>query len=136
MMYVDTNVIVRALLNDHKEHSPKAQQFFTDARKRGVSLQTSEAVIAEVFYVLQSDKITPRLTREAIADLVSDFVTLTGINFPAKQYFHFVVMAYKNYKIDFVDALLIVKAEKEETNVVSFDQDLDKVNSSIRIEPQ
>jgi predicted nucleic-acid-binding protein len=107
-MYVDTNVILRALLNDHPEQSPKAQSFFTHAQRKGMQLRTSEAVLAEVFYVLESVHVTPHLSREAIADLVADFVTVSGIDFPSKEYILKIITAYKKHTIDFVDVLLSV----------------------------
>ncbi|KKQ77465.1 MAG: Chaperone protein ClpB [Parcubacteria group bacterium GW2011_GWA1_38_7] len=75
-MYIDTNIILRAILNDHKTLSPKAQKFFRLAKKRKTKLNTTDLVIGEIFWVLESKKIEPKLSRKKAADIILSFVNL------------------------------------------------------------
>jgi predicted nucleic acid-binding protein len=134
-MYVDTNVILRALLNDHPEHSPRAQHFFKSSKKKGIRLETSDAVVAEVFYVLESSKISPQLTRDEIAELLVSFIQLIDLKFAARDVFTTVLAHYREHSLDITDLLLVAQAEADDRQVVSFDKGLDKLNSKIRLEP-
>jgi predicted nucleic acid-binding protein len=134
-MFVDTNVILRALLNDHPEHSPRAQKFFKTSARKNTKLETSDAVIAEVFYVLESSLIVPKLSRGAIADLVVSFIQLVDLTFSSRHVFSRALTLYREHGHDLPDILLTASAEESDTKVASFDKGIDKLNPKIRLQP-
>jgi len=51
--FLDTNVIVRFLLNDEKNQAKKAKDFFETTVKNKEKLVITPLVLAEVIYVLE-----------------------------------------------------------------------------------
>lgn len=124
---LDTNVILRALLNDEPSLSKEAQDFIRKASKKGWQLHTTDLVISEVLYVLASKKLYS-FSREEVADYLSSFVSLTNLQFPSRDIFFDVLSAYESTNIDFADLHLFFTAKLHGFDrVVSFDMDLERL---------
>lgn len=63
MQYIDTNVFLRLLTNDHAEQSPRAHAYFKRLEAGEVRATIGEAVLLEIIFVLSSPKshALPRL---------------------------------------------------------------------------
>ncbi len=57
MEFVDTNIFIRYLTKDDPREAQACFELFQKAQRRGVQLTTSEAIIAEVVYVLSSKEV-------------------------------------------------------------------------------
>lgn len=123
-MYVDTNVIIRAILNDHKTLSPKAQKFFRKAKAENYKLKTVDLVIGELFWVLESKKLEPTLKKSQIADIILSFVNLVNLKFPSESIFTEAVEIYRNNKLDIADIFLYLSAKRTNKKLVTFDKKL------------
>lgn len=130
-MYIDTNYILRALLNDHKTQSKKAQNYFKSAKSRGTKLYTVDLVIGEVFWVLESDKVYPKIKRNDIADMLLSFVNLVDLKFPSAKVFTKACEVYKDTKLDITDIFLLLTAKQKNHKLKTFDKELKEVKSSI-----
>ncbi len=65
--FLDTNVILRHLLGDHKEFSPRATAFIERIERGEVRVHTSDADVSEVVFTLERTYDQPqRLIREAL----------------------------------------------------------------------
>ena len=120
---IDTNLIVRYLVQDHEKHAKAAEKLF-DACDRGqLILVVLPVVLAECVFVLDSFYGRPR------ADISSALATL--ISSPGVELSHAAVhldalQRYRQTKIHFVDCLIAATAAAENTPVATFDQDFQK----------
>ena len=133
--YLDSNVIIRAVANDHAEHSSRAQQFLTalaEPVERDVTL--TEAVLVETVLVLSSPRLY-KLPRVQIAQLLTDVVSLPGLTLSNREVYLDALAIYGSHNVDFVDALNAAHSSRNAGVVVSFDRDYDKIAVVQRIEP-
>ncbi len=118
MAFVDANIILRFLLNDHKELSPKAEQLISRAKEG--SMLITDIIVSEIWYVLRSLEIPRIKVAESIwllertpafhfenAELVGDYVRLLA-----------------NTKLDFADCYLAARVMREKSGLHSFDKEL------------
>lgn len=66
--FVDANVFIRMLMGDDPERTRACGALFAQAQRGEVDLHTSEAIVAEVVFVLKS-KVLFGLSRAQIAPL-------------------------------------------------------------------
>ena len=70
--FLDSNIILRFLLNDHKKLSKQARKYFTKAQDNKAVLFSTNLVIAELIWVLKSVyKKSIQEIYSAIKDLLS-----------------------------------------------------------------
>ncbi|MFH1280007.1 MAG: PIN domain-containing protein [Candidatus Beckwithbacteria bacterium] len=123
--FLDTNIFLRFLLNDHSTLSPKAKKYFNLLSNNQVILISNSLVIAEVVWVLKSfykyshikvnNSLTPLLSHKnlKINDKPSIFKTLD-------------LCQRKN--LDFVDAYIHIEASKRKIKLITFDKKLNKLS--------
>jgi len=131
--FLDTNIILRHLLGDHPDHSPRATAYLRQVEEGKVRVHTSEMVIFEAVFTLERHYRQPRAKiREALLPLLD----LPGIVLPGKRRFHKVFDLYVDLKLPFADAYHAVLMEHLKTDrIVTFDRDFDKVPGVTRLEP-
>jgi predicted nucleic acid-binding protein len=133
--FLDANVILRYILQDHPDFSPRANQFFADLSSGKIELFASEAVITEVVHVLGSPALYA-LPRTTIRNHLQTILGWPTLDIPQRSSILRALDIYAMLNIDFVDALTVAHMEREKINsVVSFDRDFDKVKSITRREP-
>jgi len=132
-VYVDTNVILRFLLNDPPEMAEKAAQVFEAAEKGEVTLVVNVMVIAEAIWVLQSFYKQPI---PAIAKVITDFILNEGILVEDKVTFLSALQLYEIKRIDFIDAWLAATMQQQGIQqIFSFDEHFDRIAEIQRLEP-
>lgn len=57
---IDTNVILRHLLNDHDDHSPRASALFLQVRRGDLSVFCPDTAIFEAVHILHGRARAPR----------------------------------------------------------------------------
>lgn len=79
-VYVDTNVILRYLLGDHRDMSSAATELFRQAGRGEIRLRIEPIILAECCCVLQG-KIYARYfpSRHSIADPLIRLILLPGV---------------------------------------------------------
>lgn len=102
-IWIDANVILRYLLNDHQEFSQKAQKIMLEAEQGRLKLLVAPITIAEVVWTLESFYKIPR---KEIADILSAFVCADGIKAEEEDVVLFALKSYKESNVDFIDAYL------------------------------
>ena len=125
---VDTNVLIRHLVNDPPEQAERVRAFLaTD-----VELVLPDVIAAEVAYVLA----TYRRTREQIAAAMRSLLTFDRFIVPNLATLLRTVDIYEQLRLDFADAYLLASAEgTEDKTVVSFDRGIGKLQGVTRLEP-
>lgn len=131
MDFLDTNIFLRHLLQDHAEHSLKATDYLLQIQESKKRVYTSDLVIFEVVYTLQRTYKKPKNT---IKEAVLPLLELPAIYLPGKRRYRRVFELCTELNISFADAYHIVFMEKKKIiNVASFDKDFDKAKKVSKI---
>ena len=127
---VDTNLIVRYLVQDHEKHAKAAGRVF-DACDRGeVVIVVLPAVLAECVFVLESFYKHPR---GDIATALGRLISSPGVEISGATIHLEALDRYRKTKVHFVDCIVAATAAAENMPVASFDQDFRKF-TDVRIE--
>lgn len=126
---LDANVIIRYLTDDDPQKSAKFEKLLKTSK---VKLLLTDVTIAEIVWVLESHY---QLAKQSIVEKISALILLSTIK--ANQ--SLIAKALKFFSqlnIDYIDAYLSAYAlENKVEQIISYDQDLDKVKEVKRIEP-
>ena len=120
---IDTNLIIRYLVQDHEKHARAAGKLF-DACDRGeLLIVVLPVVLAECVFVLESFYGHPR---RDIASALRQLISSPGIAITEVTVHLDALHRYKETKAHFVDCLLAATAVAQKLPVSSFDQDFRK----------
>jgi predicted nucleic-acid-binding protein len=129
---IDTNLIVRHLVQDNEKQASVAGKLF-DACDRGhVAIVVLPAVLAECVFVLESFY---EQERNDIASALSRLISSPGVEIADAAIHLDALDRYGRTKVHFVDCLVAAAATAEDIPVASFDQDFRKF-SDVRVEIQ
>jgi predicted nucleic acid-binding protein len=134
--FIDTNVVIRVLTGDDTAKAEAAQQLLERLEDGTEEAFTSEAVVAEIFFVLTS----PRqygMGRADAAARVRPILAARGLYLDAKLVVQRAVAVYEAHsQLDFEDALSVAHMESRGIDqIVSYDRGFDSVEGVARIEP-
>ena len=137
MRFLDTNVILRYLTRDDEAKAEACYRLFQRVWRGEEELFTSEAIIAEVVYVLSSNRAPYRLSHEEIRARLVPILTLRGLRLLQKRvYLEALDLYATSSSLDFEDALAVAHMERQGvTEIVSYDRDFDRVAGLQRVEP-
>ena len=128
---VDTNLIVRYLVQDHEKHAKAAGKLFDACDRGDVLIVVLPAVLAECVFVLESFYEHPR---GDIASALGRLISSPGVEIDAAIHLD-ALDRYRKTKVHFVDCLIAATAATENMPVVSFDQDFRKF-TDVRVETE
>lgn len=134
--FVDTNIFVRLLTGDDAEKSARSLELFQRANRGEIELATSEAVVAEVVYVLASPAIF-RTPRGEIATRLGALLVGNGIRLEHKDIVLDALQQYGESNLHFIDCLCVAHARRDpfQGKIYSYDRGLDRVPGIRRLEP-
>ena len=122
MIALDTNVLVRLVLQDDEAQSRAAERLFIRARREGTELFVSDLVLCELVWVL---KARAKLPRADIADALDRLLRTELIVSSSSTTMERVLKAYRNGRGDFADYLIREQARAfDAKEVVTFDRTL------------
>jgi predicted nucleic acid-binding protein len=131
--FVDTNIFLRHLRQDHADFSPRATAFFLRIERGEIRVRTSITVVFETVFTLE------RLYREPRASITSSLlplIELPGIVLPDKHRMRDTFTYYAHPWLSFADAYhAVLTAEETPAEIVSFDRGFDRLPGVTRIEP-
>jgi len=131
--FLDTNILLRHLLQDHPEQSPRATAYLARIEGGEVRVRIAETVIFETVFTLQRQYGHPKA---AIRDNVLPLIELPGIVLPGKRRFRQVFDLYVDLNLSFVDAYhAVFMKQLKLSEIVSFDKQFDRVPGIKRVEP-
>jgi len=135
MMFLDANVILRFLTNDHPDKAQRCLALFEQADSGAVQLTTSEAIIAEVVYVLSSPRLY-HVPRDRIRELLLPIIDLRGLKVTSRQLYHDALDLYASRNLDFEDALALAHMrELGIAEITSYARHFDDLEGVRRVEP-
>jgi predicted nucleic-acid-binding protein len=129
---VDTNLIVRYLVQDHEKHAKAAGRLFDACDRGDVVIVVLPAVLAECVFVLESFY---EHARGDIASTLSTLVSSPGVEINETAIHLDALDRYRQTKVHFVDCLIAATASAQNTPVATFDQDFRKF-TDVRVETQ
>ena len=117
---IDTNLLVRYLINDDQKKADAVDNLLDKAIKGEVRIIVPSVVIAELVWVLESFY---QLEAGAILELVEAIVNTSGLDVTDKSTVISALRLYKNRNIDFIDAWIIEFAkERGIKTIYTFDK--------------
>ena len=122
---IDTNVILRYLLGDHPEFSPKAEAFMVNISEGTKKAEIFDVVIVECIYVMEKYYQIPK---SEISTKLSGIINFSGIVNPDRSEILEALLKYNDSNIDIVDCILAAHSSHEKI-VVSFDKDMKKLKA-------
>jgi predicted nucleic-acid-binding protein len=128
---VDTNLIVRYLVQDHEKHSKAAGKLFDACDRGDVVIVVLPAVLAECVFVLESFYEHPR---GDIASVLGRLISSPGVEIDTAIHLD-ALDRYRKTKVHFVDCLIAATAATEHLPVASFDQDFRKF-TDVRVQTE
>ena len=124
MRYIDANIILRYVLDDHPELSPKARRLIDEN-----TVETPIEVLCEVVFVLLK---TYGVARRDIADTLLDFFRDTNCTLPHRESIIRGIESFGEKPLDFVDCILAGYHVVENITIHTFDAKLDKLLATIQ----
>lgn len=118
MLYLDTNVILRYLLQDCEQFIAQSKEYIENNKA-----YIRNEVFAEVVYVLNK---TYQVPKNEIANILKELLSLNTIEVDSREVINLALDIFETKNIDFVDSLLCAYSKLLKTNVVSFDKKLNK----------
>jgi predicted nucleic-acid-binding protein len=120
---VDTNLIVRYLVQDHDKHARAAGKLFDACDRGDVGIVVLPVVLAECVFVLESFYRHPRTD---IASALGRLISSPGVDISEVAVHLDALNRYKRTKAHFVDCLIAATAVAKNVPVATFDQDFRK----------
>ncbi len=116
MIRIDTNYIIRYLVNDNIEMANKAEEVLLTK-----DVFIANEILAEVIYVLEG---VYKVTREESSLLLEELLEFENILVEDKEKIKEALKLYRAKRLDFVDCLLCIYSQEDE--IITFDKKLNK----------
>lgn len=129
---IDTNLIVRYLVQDHEKHAKAAEKLFAACDRGELVIVLLPAVLGECVFVLDSFYGRPRAD---IASALGTLISSPGVEINDPSVHLDALKRYRQTKVHFVDCLIAATAAAENIPVATFDQDFRKF-ADVRVENQ
>ena len=135
MQFIDTNIFLRFLTKDDPAKADRCRKLLQSATDGDLKLYTTDLVIAELIWVLQSPK-TYNLSPAEIFKIIIPLLTIKNLYFPCKNDFPDIMELFQTENIDFIDAYnsVIMRGRKIDT-IYSYDKHFDQLPDVVRKEP-
>ena len=129
---IDTNLIVRYLVQDHDKHAKAAGRLFDACDRGDLVIVVLPVVLAECVFVLESFYRHPR---SDIASALERLISSPGVEVSELAVHLDALNRYKRTKAHFVDCLIAATAVAKNVPVSTFDQDFRKF-VDVRVETE
>lgn len=132
--FLDTNVLLRHILQDHPDHSPRASDLFLRIKTAEVTVHTSETVIFEAIYVLEKRNKAPKAR---ITTILVEILSFPGLAVPNRTSLLSALVFWPQHGgLSFADCFHLALADHWGLeHIYTFDQKMDRHPGVSRIEP-
>lgn len=118
--FIDTNLFIRYLTNDDPAKADRVEKLLDDAARGDIVLVTTEMVMAEVVWVLES---AYGLKGSDVAPLIRGILATPGLEVINAPLVSRGLEFYETHNIDFIDGYIAAVMEKQGiTELYSFDR--------------
>jgi predicted nucleic acid-binding protein len=127
IFYLDTNVFIRAIVNDDNKKYQETTDFFRSLAAGNDFAETNVIIIAEIIYVLTS-KTLYHLSNTESVDKIMPFVLLKNLAIDEKNILITALSTFANNNLDFVDCWITAKVKSNtQYKLFSYDKKLGKL---------
>jgi predicted nucleic acid-binding protein len=132
--FLDANIFIRYLTNDDPAKADRVENLLDQAAGGGKQLLTTEMVIAEVVWVLESFY---KLDNRAIGPMVKAILATPGLEVINGALVEKAVEHYMGKNIDFIDGYIAAVMERHKVSeIFSYDiKHLARIKTIQRLEP-
>ena len=132
--FLDANIFIRYLTNDDPAKADRVEKLLDQASGGKVRLLTTELVIAEVVWVLESFY---KLNRKAITPMIKAILATPGLEVINGALVEKAIEHYLAHNIDFIDGYIAAVMERHQVNeIFSYDKKhLARIKTIRRREP-
>lgn len=116
MLYLDTNVVLRYLLQDCEEFIKQSKEYIEDNE-----VYIKNEVLSEVVYVLNK---TYKVPKNILSAVLKEFIANSNIHSDSKEVINLSLDIFESKNIDFVDSLLCAYNKILKYEIISFDKKL------------
>ena len=130
---IDTNVVLRHLLGDHSDHSPRATRFLARVARGDVTVTISDTTIVEAVFSLERVYKRPKgRIRDGLLDLIND----PNVKLAGKARWRRILNRYVDENLEFGDAQqLDFMVQSGISQIITFDRGFGRIPGITRIEP-
>ena len=119
-IYVDANVFLRFVLWDPPELAEEAEKFFKSSSEGRCKLVTSDLVIAEIVWTLESFY---EKSKKQIAEFIQGILSTPNLTVENADLVAIAVRIYEEKNVDFIDAYSYAYMKKHKISVIkTFDR--------------
>jgi predicted nucleic acid-binding protein len=130
--FLDTNIVLRHLIGDNPELSPKATVIFQTIEAGRLRVRLSHTVIFEVVFTMERSY---GLTKSEIRDALLPLIELPGITLPGKRLLSDTLDLYVERNLPFADAShAVLMLHEGIADIFSFDRHFERVPGIRRLE--
>jgi predicted nucleic acid-binding protein len=130
---LDTNVLLRFLLDDHPEPSVATARLFQQAADEKCLLILTDLGIAEAVWVLTSYY---KLERQKVAESLAKLLLKAGVQCPSLEPVIDALARFKATNCDFFDCYLAAQAASSGVAIASFDKDFREFEDASLWDPE
>ena len=120
---IDTNLIVRYLVNDQPTHYKIARDFFDLVKLGKIKAILEQTVFTETVFVLAKIYEIPK---DKISEALIGLLEYKGIYNHEKEVLLEALAIYTQTNLHIVDCIIVAKAKLQNLEIQSFDQELMK----------
>ena len=133
MRFVDTNIFIRFLTEDIPDKADACEKLFKRAISGKAQLFTTDLVIAEIVWVLESYY---ELAKNDVREKVEKILNTPNLFCPQKDIILSALNVYTEKNIDFIDAFnAMTSKDKGIGELHSYDPHFDRIDGLVRLEP-
>ncbi len=121
---MDTNIILRFLLNDHRQLSSEAKKFFQQGERHKAHLVINHVTLAETVWVLESFY---QLAADKVARLLIDLINLPNVKVAQKSLIVEALLLAAEKKIAYIDAYNLLFSKNKSLHLKTFDRQLKRL---------
>lgn len=126
MIILDTNMILRILVDDNPEQAEQAENIINNNR-----VLILPEVASEVIYVMSK---VYKIERAVIASSLLNMLTLDNVDTSCGNVLNRGLQLYRDTSLDFVDCLLAAYHSEENYDICTFDKKLQKLIERVDLE--
>jgi predicted nucleic acid-binding protein len=131
--FLDTNVLLRHLLQDDPAQSPRSTAFLAKIEGGDARVRIADTVVFETVFTLQRQYHVPK---GEIREKVLALIELPGVLLPGKRRLREVFDLYVDLNVSFIDAYHAVLMKGLGLDeIASFDRGIDRIPGLHRFEP-
>lgn len=123
-LLLDTNTLLRFLLNDNPDQANQIEQLFHRAKDKQIQLILPQIIIFEIVFALEKYY---KFQKEDIIYKMYSIVSTVYLKVQNRIIFYQALRLWRDRSISFVDCFLVIYASGHKAQVFSFDKDLNKL---------